>query len=371
VAGHDSGALVYDITSDQELFSLRAGVKRPPASVEKLYTSVAVLDRLGPDARLHTSVLGTGHLEPGGVWHGDLYLRGGGDPTFGDGAFNRVWENGYGPTAEQLAGQLLGRGIRRVTGLVIGDPSVFDSKRGGPSSAFAADVGDIGGQLAGLTYDHGATLHRLSPGAFAARELMLTMRRTGIRAQAAKFTANTPPGADTLASVSSPPTSVLLKLTDVPSDDFFAEMLTKQLGRRFSSGGSTAAGAAVITGAIAQHGIHPQIVDGSGLSRANRSSPLEVVDLLRSVWATPTGEVLRASLPVVGRTGTVQRIGVHTAAQGRCVAKTGTLDYVTNLAGYCRSRGGDKLAFALFLDGPSNSQAVALISRMVAAVARY
>ena len=39
----------------------------------------------------------------GGVWHGNLYLRGGGDPTFGDGTFNRVWELGYGPTAPQLA----------------------------------------------------------------------------------------------------------------------------------------------------------------------------------------------------------------------------------------------------------------------------
>ncbi len=370
-AGPDIGALVYDITTQQQLFSLRAVVKRPPASVEKLYTSVAVLDRLGPGARFQTSVLGTGHLGPGGVWHGDLYLRGGGDPTFGDGAFNRVWEDGYGPTAEQLVGQLVARRIRRVTGLVIGDPSLFDAKRGGPSSGFAADVADIGGQLAGLTYDHGATLHRLGPGAFAAHELMLTMRGAGIRSKAAKFTASTPPGADTLASVSSPPTAVLLKLTDVPSDDFFAEILTKQLGVRFGSGGSTAAGAAVIASAVAERGVHPEIVDGSGLSREDRSSPLEVVDLLRSVWGTPPGEILRASLPVVGRTGTVQGIGLRTAAQGRCVAKTGTLDYVTNLAGYCRSRGGDTLAFALFVDGPSNGQAVAMISKLVAAIARY
>ena len=164
---------------------------------------------------------------------------------------------------------------------------------------------------------------------------------------------------------------MLLKLTDVPSDDFFAEMLTKQLGVRFGAGGSTAAGAAVITGAIAQRGLHPKIVDGSGLSRRDRSSPLEVVDLLRSVWGTPTGRVLRASLPVVGRTGTVQGIGVHTAAQGRCLAKTGTLNYVSNLAGYCRSRGGDTLAFAAFVDGPGNTEAFSLISKMIAAIARY
>ena len=77
-------------------------------------------------------VLGAGHLGPAGVWHGDLYLRGGGDPTFGDGAFNRVWEDGYGPTAEQLVGQLLARGIRRVTGLVIGDRRCSTTSAAGP-----------------------------------------------------------------------------------------------------------------------------------------------------------------------------------------------------------------------------------------------
>jgi D-alanyl-D-alanine carboxypeptidase/D-alanyl-D-alanine-endopeptidase (penicillin-binding protein 4) len=362
---------VYDIDAGRPLFSLRATVGRPPASVEKLYTSVAVLTRLGPGMRLRTSVLGAGHLGRGGVWHGSLYLRGAGDPTFGDGTFNAIWEQGYGPTAEQLVHQLLARGIRRVTGSVIGDASLFDARRGGPATGFAADIPDIGGQLAALTYDHGAATRRLSPGAFAAKELALTMRGSHIRARAVKFTAVTPPGAQRLASVSSPPMSILLRLTDVPSDDFFAEMLTKQLGVRFGTGGSTEAGAQVIASMVGAFGVHPKIADGSGLSRANRSSPLEVVDLLRSVWNTPTGGQLEASLPTVGVNGTVRRIGAGTVAQRRCVAKTGTLNFVTNLAGYCHSRGGHMLAFALFLDGPSNTQAVVLLSRMVAAIARY
>ena len=36
----------------------------------------------------------------------------------------------------------------------------------------------------------------------------------------------------------------------------------------------------------------------------------------------------------------MQGIGLKTAAQGRCIAKTGTLNYVTNLAGYCRTHAG-------------------------------
>jgi D-alanyl-D-alanine carboxypeptidase/D-alanyl-D-alanine-endopeptidase (penicillin-binding protein 4) len=369
--GPETGAMVYDLTAKQTLFAVRAGVGRPPASVEKLYTTVATLNDLGPNARLKTSVVGDGHLGAGGVWQGNLYLVGGGDPTFGDGTFNRVWEQGYGPTANDLVGQLVHDGIRQVTGWVIGDAALFDALRGGPATGYAPDVPDFGGQLAALTYDHGTTFKKLNPGAFAAKELVLTMHGAGIGARPLNRTLPAPVGAKELASVESPPLSVMLKLMDVPSDDFFAEMLTKQLGVRFGAGGSIAAGAQVISQAIDPLGVHPQIVDGSGLSRSDRSSPIEVVGLLRSLWNTPTGRILAASLPVVGVSGTVQGIAAHTAARGRCIAKTGTLNYVTNLAGYCTARDHHVLAFALMIDGPGNWTASQLFNQMVPAIAKY
>jgi D-alanyl-D-alanine carboxypeptidase/D-alanyl-D-alanine-endopeptidase (penicillin-binding protein 4) len=370
-AGPDSGALVYDLTAKETLFALRSDVGRPPASVEKLYTTVALLSELGPNARLATTILGAGHLDPRGVWHGDLYLHGGGDPTLGDGGFNRDWEQGFGPTASQLVGQLGEQGIKKVTGHVIGDGTLFDALRGGPATAYGADIPDFGGQLAGLTYDHGSTSKGLSPPAFAAKELVLTMRGAHMKARAAKRTGPPPADTRTLASVQSPPLSILLKLMDVPSDDFFAEMLTKQLGVRFGSGGSIQAGADVISQVIGSFGLHPNIVDGSGLSRDDRSSPGQVVALLRTMWNTPIGHTLQASLPTVGVNGTVQRIAAHTFAQGRCEAKTGTLNYVTNLAGYCTARNHHVLAFALMIDGPGNWTAIQLLNRMVPAIARY
>jgi len=370
LAGPGSEAAVYDLTAHQPLFALRDGVKGPPASVEKLYTSVALLRKLGPDARLRTSVLGTGHLGPDGIWHGDLYLRGGGDPTFGDGAFNRVFELGYGPTALELVRQLTRAGIRRVTGMVIGDPSLFDSRRGSSAGGYVADIPDFGGELGGLTYDHGAT-GKLSPGAFAARQLALTMRGAHLQAMAATATGVTPAGARPLAAVESPPLSVMLRLMDVPSDDFFAEMLTKQLGARFAGHGTIDAGARVIASVIKGFDLHPLILDGSGLVRADRSSPREVIDLLRDLWHTPDGALLSASLPVLGVSGTVRRIALGTAAQGNCMAKTGTLDNVTNLAGYCHRRSHHALAFALFAAGPSNTRALALEGQMIAAIARF
>jgi D-alanyl-D-alanine carboxypeptidase/D-alanyl-D-alanine-endopeptidase (penicillin-binding protein 4) len=376
-AGPNSGGEVYDLSTGKTLFALRAGVMRPPASVEKLYTTVALLRDLGPNAAFQTTLLGAGHLGRGGVWHGDLYLKGGGDPTFGDDRFNLVWNHGYGPSSTQLVGQLRTRGITRVTGHVIADESLFDSARGGPSTNYAPDIGDYGGQLSALTYDHGSTNGpgtvggKLSPAVFAVKELVLTMRAQHIRAKAAPATGVTPAGAQQLAAVTSPPVSTLIGLMDVSSDDLFADLLTKQLGVRFGGGaGTISAGANVIAAAVATYGLHPAVIDGSGLSRDDSSAPAHVVGLLRRIWRTPIGNELSSALPVVGVSGTVAGVGVHTPAQGRCIAKTGTLAGVTNLAGYCTNRTRHVLAFALFVDGPPNSSAMKMLGQMVGAIAR-
>jgi D-alanyl-D-alanine carboxypeptidase/D-alanyl-D-alanine-endopeptidase (penicillin-binding protein 4) len=370
--GHQVGVLVVDLKTGATLYSRKPNVWRPPASVEKLYTSLAVLTMLGPNAKLHTDVLGSGHLGPGGVWHGNLYLRGDGDPTFGDGFFNRLDEDGYGPTAAELVAQLAKRRIHRVTGYVIGDESLFDAARGGPLTNNRPDTPDYGGELSALVYDHGASARGYPPPVFATRELVITMRGVRIMARLGRRAGRTPPGAHMLATVSSPRMSVLVRLMDVPSDDLFADLLAKQIGAQFFGEGTLAAGAIEIRQAIAdQYNITPKILDGSGLDKADRSSPAQIVELLRKVSGTQAGNQLVSALPVVGESGTVEFIGVHTPAQGHCVAKTGTLNRVTNLAGYCNARGGHRLAFALMVDGPENWQADAAFNPALAAIAGY
>jgi D-alanyl-D-alanine carboxypeptidase/D-alanyl-D-alanine-endopeptidase (penicillin-binding protein 4) len=359
------------MTAGTELYALRPTVARPPASVEKIWTTAALMLKLGPDARLHTSVLGRGVLRHG-VWHGSLYLRGGGDPTFGDQAFNHYWNHGYGPTPNQLVAQLRARDIHRVTGRVYADESLFDRRRGGLLTHYAVDIPDFGGQLSALTFDHGTALKHYSPATFAARELAMTMRGAGIAARASKHAAKTPASARLLATVTSPPLSVMVRLMDVPSDDLFAELFTKQLGVRFGHGGTIPAGARVIAQTIAAtYGLHPRILDGSGLGRQDRTSPLQMVQLLRAMWDSRVGREVAAALPTVGRQGTVAGFGLKTPASGHCIAKTGSLDYVSNLAGYCRARDHHMLAFALFVDGPSNGTGFTLESRMVGDIARY
>ncbi len=373
LAGTRSGAYVYDMSTGKALFGERATLWHPPASVEKLYTAVTALERMGPTAQLETAVLGVGSLAPGGVWRGDLYLRGGGDPTFGSSAFIRGHYGGVGTSVSALVGQLKGSGIRRVTGKVYGDESYFDSRRGEPSSGYAWDP-YLEGDLSALAFDRGEAgtekgTH--APAAYAARQLRAALRHAGVAVEQGGGAASTPAGAVKLAGALSPTIEELLGMTLPPSDNFFAETLLKDLGARFGGAGTTPAGAKVVRETIAELGVHPKVVDGSGLSEDDQTSPYEVVGLLNQIAHTELGTILRGDLAVAGHTGTLSERMRGTAAAGRCEAKTGTLTYVSNLAGYCAAADGDELAFAFFNDGISTAAAHTLQDNMAITLANY
>jgi serine-type D-Ala-D-Ala carboxypeptidase/endopeptidase (penicillin-binding protein 4) len=354
LAGHADGAYVYDITAKQAVFSERATTMRPPASVEKLYTATTALEKMGASTRLATTVLGVGHMAPGGVWEGNLYLRGGGDPTFGSTAFIHSHYGGVGASVSALVTQLVRTdGIHHITGSIEGDESYFDSLRGEPSSDYAWDP-FLEGTLSALAFNRGETGHEVgphAPAAFAARALWGALKADGVNIRGSSSAASTPAGAVQLAQVQSPTVAQLLALMLPPSDNFFAETLVKDLGASYGGAGSTAAGAAVVEKTISTLlGIHPHVLDGSGLSEEDRTSPYQVADLLVELEPTPIGTVLRDSLAVAGRTGTLELRMRGTRAAGNCQGKTGTLTGVSNLVGYCQAADGHTLAFAIFND---------------------
>jgi D-alanyl-D-alanine carboxypeptidase/D-alanyl-D-alanine-endopeptidase (penicillin-binding protein 4) len=375
LAGPADGAYVYDLTAKQALFSERASAMRPPASVEKLYTATTALERFGASARLSTTVFGVGQLAPGGVWEGSLYLRGGGDPTFGSSAFIDSHYGGEGASVSALVSQLVRtQGIHRITGSIYGDESYFDSLRGEPSSDYAPDP-FLEGTLSALAFNRGGEGSERgphAPAAYAAHELWAALKSDGVRVGGSHGAATTPPGAVQLAQVQSPTIAQLLGLMLPPSDNFFAEMLVKDLGASFGGAGTTAAGAAVVSQTISSLlGIHPHVVDGSGLSPADQTSPYQVADLLVELEPTPIGQVLREHLAVAGRTGTLAERMRNTGAAGRCQGKTGTLTGVSNLVGYCQASDGHLLAFAIFTDDIATETAHTFQDHMAITVADY
>jgi serine-type D-Ala-D-Ala carboxypeptidase/endopeptidase (penicillin-binding protein 4) len=375
LAGHSDGAYVYDVTAKQALFSERAGVMRAPASVEKLYTATAALQQLGASAQLQTTVFGVGHLAPGGVWEGSLYLRGGGDPTFGSTAFIDSHYGGVGASVSTLVSQLVQvDGIHRVTGSIGGDESYFDSLRGEPSSGYAPDP-FLEGTLSALAFNRGAVRRERgphTPAAYAARALWGALKDAGVSIGGSHRATAIPAGAVQLAQAPSPTIAQLLGLMLPPSDNFFAETLIKDLGARFGGAGTTATGARVVSNTISSLlGIHPRVVDGSGLSEADLTSPYQVADLLVELAPTAIGAVLRENLAVAGRTGTLSERMRGTSAAGRCEGKTGTLTGVSNLVGYCQSADGHLLAFAIFTDAIATGTAHVFQDHMAITVADY
>jgi D-alanyl-D-alanine carboxypeptidase/D-alanyl-D-alanine-endopeptidase (penicillin-binding protein 4) len=354
------GAYVVDLDTGAVLFSRAPDVPRIPASVNKLYTTAAALSRYGAEGQLATEVLGDVAIQDG-VLDGNLYLRGGGDPSF-----SRADARGF-------ARVLAGSGLTHVQGRVIGDESRFDGLRGGPASNFG--VSSWVGPLSALAFNHGFTLARRPrfqrrPADYAARIFERELKRAGVIVRRPARSGVAPEGAVLLGEWASPRMSVLVRHTNRPSDNYMAETLLKALGAEFGGAGTTAAGAAVASSEAAEHGAEPTIVDGSGLSRQNLTTPRDVVELLVGMDRSELAEPMLISLSVAGRSGTLAERMRGTAAQGRCRGKTGTLYGISNLAGICHSRSGARTAFAFLMSG-SVWHAHALQNKMAAALARY
>jgi serine-type D-Ala-D-Ala carboxypeptidase/endopeptidase (penicillin-binding protein 4) len=357
--GADSG-LVIDETADRTLWAYNDTAPRLPASVEKLWTTAAALLRLGPTATFQTGVLGSGNLTPSGTFIGTLYLRGGGDPTFGSGAFDHVMYDA-GATVQTLAANLVQAGVRRIQGNIVGDESYFDSVRGGPDTRWRPSL-ETEGSLSALAYDAGFTnLHETmldaNPPLVAAQAFAAALRSKGVIVplDTPVSTGVTPKRATPLTAVSSPPLAKLMLLTNSPSDNFFAETLLKDLGAEFGGRGTTSAGARVVRDEIQEaFNLRPQLDDGSGLSRYDRTNASQIVLLLREMQAEAP---FWNSLSIAGVRGTMKHEMRRTRGANNCRGKTGTLHDVANLVGYCRAANGHELVFALMMNGLSSSTA--------------
>jgi serine-type D-Ala-D-Ala carboxypeptidase/endopeptidase (penicillin-binding protein 4) len=371
-AGGHSGAYVTNMTTGEQVFAWRAGVPRVLASNTKLFTAAAALARFGTEGTLGTEVLGGGELDEEGIWRGDLYLRGGGDPTFGSRRF-ATRSYGGGGTVEELAALVDQAGVERVTGRVYGDESQHDSLRGGPYSAFGVSIWV--GPLSALSFNRGLATeagggYQASPPLFAAARLDAALERRGIRVRLAPRAAETPAGAPVVASVESPPMGTLVRLMNKPSDNFFGEMLLKNLAMQARGVGTTKAGARLAAGYARRLGAPVRIADGSGLSRGNRASPHRVVRLLTALVAEEElFDTWYASLAIAGRDGTLKTRMRSGAARGQCRGKTGTLSNVSALSGYCTGRSGDLYAFSILMNNVFTSGARVLQDRMAQAIA--
>jgi serine-type D-Ala-D-Ala carboxypeptidase/endopeptidase (penicillin-binding protein 4) len=373
--GSANGLLVVDTASGQTICASAPERQRVLASNTKLFTTAAALSQLGPQTRIPTRIFADGSLDPNGVLRGSLYLKGGGDPTLGTPAFTSSYLAGQGTNLFALTPQIRAAGIESITGRVYADATIFDNLRGVADSGYATSP--YIGPLSGLSFNAGfngstsSSGFSADPAKLAAAKLARSLGNAGVRVPSQVALAPTPPHADQIAVVRSPTIDQIVNVTDVYSNNFFAETLVKLLGARFGTAGTTAAGTAVVEQFARDHGSGINASDGSGLTRSNRASPRQVVDLLLAMREDPAGENFIQDLALSGKEGTVDdRLGGP--AYGRCRVKTGTLTGVSALSGYCFNTSGRIIAFSILMNGVSSTSSAHLYQdRIASAVAGY
>jgi serine-type D-Ala-D-Ala carboxypeptidase/endopeptidase (penicillin-binding protein 4) len=365
-AGAHSGAFVRDGDNGERLFAWEHTKPRILASNTKLFTIGAALAIRGPNGKLRTRAAAAHPLNTStGVVRGNLYLVGAGDPAFGSDSFVGR-EYGGGATVEKLARKLRKAGLREVRGRVVGDESVFDSRRAGPGT----DPIELPGALSALAYNHGLTLSgslQSDPPAYAASKFSDALRGAGVKVGKSARHGRAPAGAAELARSDSLPIERLAELTLPPSDNYFAELLAKGLGN-----GTTSSGASAVVGFARGRHAKVQLADGSGLSRSDQAAPQELVQFLDHERDALEFGALFSAMPIAGVNGTLAGRMRSGYAHHNCRAKTGTLRDVSALSGYCRSRGGHTLVFSILMNRVGSiTHAESLQDKMAQSMARY
>lgn len=325
-----TGAIAVDLADGDTVYRHNAGLSLRPASNEKLTVAVAALDRLGPLFRIETKVLGEGTLADG-IWQGRLVLKGYGDPSLTRSDLRRLAEG------------VRSAGITSVTARIVGDESYYDTMRTAPGWK-ASYYKEECPPLSALIFNRGKIDGRVvdNPALVAVRTFRDELLDAGVRVPRRVTTGVAAADAVVLGTRRSPVLARLVGRMDLVSDNFYAEMLLKQLGARVRGAGTTAAGAGVVRTELSRRGVPldgVRIVDGSGLSSYDRLTARALGALLISAWSDATiKEPFVASLPIAGVSGTLEDRMTKPPAYGNVYAKTGTTDTASTLSGYVRTR---------------------------------
>jgi D-alanyl-D-alanine carboxypeptidase/D-alanyl-D-alanine-endopeptidase (penicillin-binding protein 4) len=135
------------------------------------------------------------------------------------------------------------------------------------------------------------------------------------------------------------------------SQNWFAEMTLKQLGKQFGSAGSWREGLEVekrfLIDSVGIDSTQFSFSDGSGLAGNNVVTPLALAKLLGYMRDHPNFEVFAAALPQSGSRGSLRSRFLGTPLEGRVSAKTGSISKVNSLSGYVERRNGQQLIFSV------------------------
>ncbi|MDA1080269.1 MAG: D-alanyl-D-alanine carboxypeptidase/D-alanyl-D-alanine-endopeptidase [Gemmatimonadetes bacterium] len=430
------GVMVVSLSNGDTLFDHNAERMLLPASTMKLFTSALALDRFGPNGRFETQLLHTGSIT-NGVLHGDLILRGAGDPTLG----GSPAVGDVSPPMAVLARAVANAGVTRVTGSIIGDASEFDDgkvpegwKRRYLHASYAARVSalsfnenrigilvkptgkaaavrfrpaisgvgitntvrivansrsarivvtqdsvkgtiKVSGWIGALSAERNYQLVVENPALFAVGALKAALEKQGVQVDGPIRRGEGLGIVAPVATIESPTLEQMIMQMNGKSNNHFAELLFRSVGRSIGERGS----ATMSNTMLGQFLVNKVRVDsetvfaadGSGLSTLDRVTPRALVQLLNYAKTASWWSSLEQSLPIAGKTETLARRMRRTPAMGNLRAKTGSTNDIASLGGYVTAGNGEDLAFAIIYNGTDLWRAREAIDRIGVTLASF
>ncbi len=160
------------------------------------------------------------------------------------------------------------------------------------------------------------------------------------------------------------------------SNNTISEILVKEIGRKSGNSGSWNKGLSIIESQFAELGIeHDAILmrDGSGLSHVSMISANALTNLLYKAQSKPWYKTYKDALPVAGNSdrnvgGTLRNRMRGTPAQGKVIAKTGTISTVSSLTGYVKGGKGNKYVFSIIINNAKKEKQLKQIEDQLAVI---
>lgn len=339
--GPDLAGLVMDLQTGQTVWARHAGERQLPASNVKLLTAVNALESFGPAHRFRTTVVQ-------GSTARRFVLVGGGDASLSRADLRSL--------ASQTVAAARAAGLTWVR--IDVDDSLFPKPRlarGWKSSYVTQDVAPV---RALVVDQHRRWDTSIDAGQVFARALErkgLDVRRSVTRVPS---TAGAPPVGEVFGDRLDTTVAYMLRTSDNDVAEVLHRMVAVQTGYRPTWPGAAAAQVA----SLARLGVTlapDSVRDGSGLSRADRLRPRELVAVLRTAFdpAHPNlASLQQGSLAVAGVSGTLAPDYLrYVTAPTRCAAglieaKTGSLSGVITLSGIARGADGRVKLFSFLLN---------------------
>jgi len=162
------GLLIVDAESGETLYEQNADKYFVPASNMKLFTTALALAKLGPEYRFHTTLEMRGTISNERVLNGDLALVGYGDPNLSNRKFPYELKEEFDSPPEkalaELADALVAKGVKEISGDVIGDDSYFPRERYPNGWEIDDMVWEYGAAISAIVVDDNTVALTLTPG---------------------------------------------------------------------------------------------------------------------------------------------------------------------------------------------------------------